>query len=489
MAAANPQEIGDPVAFLNARGQTGALIRAYDWAATALGAPATWPHSLKTAVSLMLGSAQPAYVAWGDDLISLYNDGYLPILGDKPIGIGKPFRELWAEIWNEFRPIVEATVRGEPQFFVDMPIALAGRSVSIGYFSFSYTPLRDDHWRIGGFYCAAVETTAQVLDAQRSLAERERLTSMFEQAPGMMLLYEGPDHTIALANPAVYELTGPRDLVGKTLRDAVPEMVEQGIVAMLDEVFRTGEAFVGHAVPMGLERSPGKFEQRYLDFVWQPLKSATGKVFAIFAQGVDVTERHRAEQHQKLLVDELSHRAKNLLAIVQSVAQQTFKGAAPADTVSRFEGRLGALAAAHSILTARRWDNAPIGQIIGDTIDPVFGDRSRIALKGPDLLLSPKTGVSLAMAVHELATNALKYGSLSQPGGTVAVTWHCEDDRLRLEWREAGGPVIAEPTARGFGSRMIERGLAAELNGRVEMAFAPEGLICTVVAPLPLLTP
>ena len=187
-------------AFLDGGGQMGALMRAYDWSTSPLGPPEDWPLPLRTAVELMLGARQPVYVAWGENLISLYNDGYLPIVGSKhPFGFGKPFRELWAEIWEEFRPIVEATMSGQAQHFVDLPIALAGRpGLPVGWFTFSYTALRHDS-RICGFYCAATETTEKVLaddrqrfllelsDATRRLADPERILATASQALGKRL--------------------------------------------------------------------------------------------------------------------------------------------------------------------------------------------------------------------------------------------------------------------------------------------------------------
>ncbi|HVF84044.1 MAG TPA: PAS domain S-box protein [Sphingomicrobium sp.] len=201
---------------------------------------------------------------------------------------------------------------------------------------------------------------------------------------------------------------------------------------------------------------------------------------------IDITDRMKAEQHQRLLIDELSHRAKNLLAIIQSVAQQSFKGARdPADMLRSFEGRLGALAAAHGVLTREKWEAAPIRRVICDTITAVKSDDHRLELDGPDLMVPPKTGVSLAMAIHELVTNALKYGSFSGEDGRVLIRWGVEEGRLKLEWREEGGPPVSPPERRGFGSRMIERGLAAELDGQVRIDFRPEGVVCTVDAPMP----
>jgi PAS domain S-box-containing protein len=201
---------------------------------------------------------------------------------------------------------------------------------------------------------------------------------------------------------------------------------------------------------------------------------------------MDITERKRWEDHQRLLIDELNHRVKNTLAIVQGIAQQTFVGERfPADVRQAFEGRLSALAAAHNLLTRQNWEAASIRQVVADTVAAVGPRTGQVRIDGPDLLMTPKAAVSLAMAVHELATNAVKYGSLSEPGGRVEVGWRTADDRLKLEWREHGGPAVVPPRRRGFGTRMIERGLAAELDGRVAISFLPEGLVCSVDAPLP----
>jgi PAS domain S-box-containing protein len=213
---------------------------------------------------------------------------------------------------------------------------------------------------------------------------------------------------------------------------------------------------------------------------------AEGRCVRLLGAAVDITARKRDELHQRLLINELNHRVKNTLAIVQGIAQQSFKGASVAPQAREaFEGRLGALSAAHDVLTRQNWEAASIRQIIDDAVAP-YRDRHRaFTIDGPDLQLAPKTAVSLGLATHELATNAVKYGALSVPDGRVEVRWRVEDGRLRLLWRESGGPPVVAPERRGFGSRMIERGLAAELGGNVKIQFEPEGVVCSVDAPLP----
>jgi len=203
-----------------------------------------------------------------------------------------------------------------------------------------------------------------------------------------------------------------------------------------------------------------------------------------------VLERKRTEEHQRLMTKELNHRVRNTLAVVQSVASQSFRdGAASEAARQAFESRLGALAAAHDVLTHRNWEAAPLAEVVSKTVFGCGAEDGRISLEGPDIWLPPKAAVSLTMALHELCTNAVKYGAYSTPDGKVHVAWAlveaAEGRRLRLEWREAGGPVVTPPKRRGFGSRMIERALARELGGSVELRFLPEGLHCVLDAPAP----
>jgi PAS domain S-box-containing protein len=215
-----------------------------------------------------------------------------------------------------------------------------------------------------------------------------------------------------------------------------------------------------------------------------PLVQPDGSI-AQLAVTRDISQRKKAEEHQRLLINELNHRVKNTLAIVQGLAQQSFKGHQVPESVRRaFDGRLAALSAAHNILTDRNWEAASLVQIVEDSVSPHRVREERIVAEGPDLLIPPKMAVSLALALHELATNAAKYGALSVAAGRIEIRWRHEDGRLRLVWRESGGPEVIAPATRGFGTRMIERGLAADLGGAVKIDFRSEGVVCTIDADL-----
>lgn len=199
----------------------------------------------------------------------------------------------------------------------------------------------------------------------------------------------------------------------------------------------------------------------------------------------EVAERRRAEERQQLLIHELNHRVKNMLATVQSVARQSLGRAGGSGPLADFEERLMALAWTHDILTRERWAGASLATVLARTMSP--HGPGRVTLKGPDLRISPKMALALAMGVHELATNAVKYGALSVDKGRVEIAWRLDETasptQLRLEWRERGGPRVGPPKTRGFGARLLERGLAHELGGQVAIRFLPAGVRCEINAP------
>ncbi|HZF95259.1 MAG TPA: PAS domain-containing protein [Allosphingosinicella sp.] len=216
------------------------------------------------------------------------------------------------------------------------------------------------------------------------------------------------------------------------------------------------------------------------------IRNENGFAARMIGAMLDLSDWKDAEKHQRLLLNELNHRVKNTLAIVQGIAQQSFKGDNATPAARRaFEGRLAALSAAHNVLTDRSWAPVSMLQIVEDAVAPYRGHAGGFDIQGPPVPIPPKAAVSLALTVHELTTNAIKYGALSAPAGRVSVRWEVTDGRLRFVWRESGGPAVTSPSRRGFGTRMIERGLAAELDGTATIEFREDGVICTVDAPLP----
>jgi len=242
----------------------------------------------------------------------------------------------------------------------------------------------------------------------------------------------------------------------------------------------------------------GKYDVEYrvkqLDGSWRWL-SAWGlvefegrgpdrKPVAIAGASRDLTERKQSEELQQLLVNELNHRVKNTLTTVQSLVAQTLRGVVDlASARDAIDARIVALAGAHDLLTSRSWSGADVAAMVDRAIAPFA--TGQFTVDGPSAELSPKQALALSLALHELATNAGKYGALSIPDGRVALRWQEQDGELHLQWRESGGPPVVPPASRGFGSRLLEDGLFRDLDGQTRLEFAADGVFCSITAALP----
>lgn len=312
-----------------------------------------------------------------------------------------------------------------------------------------------------------------------------QIRRLFMRAPSFVAVLRGPSHVFDFANEAYLRLIGRHDIVGRTLLDVLPEIEGQGFLQLLDQVQRTGEPFLGREVSVMLARERGAPpEERFLDFIYQPIVESDGSISGVFVEGSDMTDRVLANQRQRLLLDELNHRVKNTLATVQAIAQQTLRGASTPETfAAAFEARLLALSQTHNALTESQWAGAGLRQILVQELGPYGAERIR--MDGPDVHLPARVALSLGMVFHELATNAAKYGALST-SGRLLLDWSLPDEgeTLRFRWREAGGPPPRKPERRGFGSRLIERSITAELRGKIDTDYSPEGLVVRFEAPL-----
>jgi two-component sensor histidine kinase len=500
---------------------------------------------------------------------------------------------------------------------------------------------------------AVVQREAMLVElrvAQQAISqERRRLEEMFRQAPSFMALVRGPEHIFELTNPAYMRLVGNRDILGRSVVEALPDAAAQGFVDLLDRVYQTGEPFTTKGYLYAVQPVPGGDSyDRYLDFVYQPTRDAAGKVDGIFVEGYDVTDqvidakrrgalaelgdrlrdqadaaiivrsaaeclaiglgaqrtgfgtvsidnetvlvqpdwcapgvasvaglhsfrsfgsyvenlkrgetvaiddvatdertadsveafaviktrsllnlpvleggrlvlivfahqgqprawsddelqfvrqigdrtrsaiaRSASEKQQGILNQEISHRLKNTLAMVQAIASQTLRQVAERDAVEALNQRIGALARAHEILLHQNWVDAQMVDVTNAVL-AAFEDGRRFRVVGPDILLGPRATLSYSLLLHEMATNALKYGALSVPDGHVDIRWRVlgdgPDAELDLTWNEAGGPPAAAPTGRGFGSRLIRMGLVG--TGGVELGYLPSGLTAQMRATL-----
>lgn len=273
---------------------------------------------------------------------------------------------------------------------------------------------------------------------------------------------------------------------GEAMRILWPEEVAEEIIGHFRRTLETGEPFFSRDFYRP-RNDVGDIE----GYEWELQRTTIpdGR-HGVICYYFDSTELRRAQQQisqdqrrLRLLVDELNHRVKNTLVIVQSLAAQSFKGSQTTPQARAvFEGRLEALATAHDVLTKAQWEEADLAALVASGARSC-GVEARLSIEGPSVGLPPQTSVTLAMATHELLTNALKYGALSNEQGQVEVSWTLGGDgarRLRWTWRERGGPPVRQPERRGFGSRLLESAMAAETDGRVEVVFAPDGLVCVL---------
>lgn len=285
-------------AFLSGGRDLGALIAARDWSDTPLGPLADWDQSLKTTVSIILRSDVPMVILWGPGGVLIYNDAFVGIAaGRHPKALGMVIEDGWPEVADHNRHIMEVCLRGETLTYRDLELTLhrSGAAEQV-WMNLDYSPILDTTGRPAGVLAIVVETTEKVIAERWRASELDRQRQMFEQAPGFMAMLSGPEHVFDLTNAAYMQLVGHRDVLGLPVRAALPEIAGQGFFELLDGVYRTGEPFVGTSLKVQLQRLPGvSSEERFIDFIFQPVRNPGGGVIGIFVQGSDVTDRRIAE--------------------------------------------------------------------------------------------------------------------------------------------------------------------------------------------------
>lgn len=318
--------------------------------------------------------------------------------------------------------------------------------------------------------------------ARREVAFQAHLLDVVQQA----VIATDREGRVTYWNAYAEQLYGwtKAEAIGRTVLElnAAPSSAAEAEAIMRD--LQAGGSWTGE---MELSRKDGQTFPAWVSD-W-PVRDQSGELVGVVGVSVDNTARRRAEDHQRLLINELNHRVKNTLAIVQSMASQSLRGAGVADARHTFEARLFALSDAHNLMVDAGWTALPLDEVVATVLKP-FGDpgHTRFDLQGPPVRLAPRTAIAFSLAVHELATNAVKYGALSNSAGRVRLHWAVDtrdgEPQFRAEWRESGGPEVeATRNRRGFGTRLIEQGLAAELSGQVALDFARPGLICRIEAP------
>jgi PAS domain S-box-containing protein len=299
------------------------------------------------------------------------------------------------------------------------------------------------------------------------------------------------DGIITSWNPAAEKLFGysADEIIGHPIATLAPPDRENEMPAILERI-RCGEK-VDHFETVR-RRKDGSLVD--ISLTVSPIRDEKDRIVGASKIARDITARKQADERQQMLVTELSHRVKNMLAVVGVLAERSCANATSvAGCLEAFRGRLQALAAAHNALIADDWAGASLAAVIQTTLEPYLGDDDRIRLDIHDLRITPELALSLALGVHELATNAVKYGALSSPAGRIALTAHLErggsGEALRLVWQEDGGPAVARPAVPSFGTSMLSQAIQYQHKGTVEFDWRKQGLVCRLSLPLATSSP
>ncbi|HEU5017834.1 MAG TPA: HWE histidine kinase domain-containing protein [Pseudolabrys sp.] len=272
------------------------------------------------------------------------------------------------------------------------------------------------------------------------------------------------------------------DILGRTDDELLPPEIRAAVIGLKRETLATGAP---QRLEIAFQDTTG---MRWHDVHVEPLRNEAGEIMGLTCAAVDVTERKEGEAHLRLLLRELTHRSKNLLAVIQAMARQTARHAGSIEPfLEQFSARLQALAASHDLLVRENWHGASVNELVRSQL-AMYMDRGgdQVTIEGPAIALKPEAAQNLGLALHELAVNAARFGALSVPDGHVSVTWERDgagDQALQLDWRERDGPNVKPRRKRGFGSMVIERNLARALDAEVDLTFDPDGLHCHVIIP------
>ncbi len=495
-----------------ASGEMADRTRAFDWSKSHLGPMERWPEALVVTVNNLLATKHPMFLWWGPELIQFYNDAYRRSIGsDKhPSALGQRGEECWPEIWPIIGPqITQVMSTGEATWNENqlVPIMRDGKLEDV-YWTYSYSAVRDLDGSIQGTLVTCTETTTATI-TQTTLRRRlASLAELFERAPAFFALLRGPEHIFELTNPLYQKLIAHRDVIGKSLRDALPEVEEQGFISILDEVYATGQPYTGRGIPVTLAvEGSERLEERILDFVYQPVGDVDDNLPGILVFGVDVTEARRTEQtllrSEKLaavgrLASSIAHEINNPLEAVTNLvylAQQTVQDETTANYLNVIEIELRrASAIASQTLRFHKQSSAAISvtsaALISDTLSLYQGRliNSSIVVDTRDLAPDPVECFEgeIRQALANLIGNAID--AMQAKGGRLvlrsrsATDWASCRKGLRITVADTGCGIpkdvfqrLFEPffTTKGHGGNglglWITKGIVARHEGKLSL--------------------
>lgn len=349
-------------------------------------------------------------------------------------------------------------------------------------------PLRDQAGQVTGAAVVISDITAskrveETLRASESRARRalDELEATYKTAPIGLCVLDTKLRFVRI-NDRLAAMNGAAvaDHIGRTPREIIPAVADQAEAA-LRRVLETGEPLLNVEITGEAPANPGV--QGIWNESWFPLRDEAGRIIGINVVAEEITERRLDEERLKLLAQEVDHRSKNILTLVATLVRLT-----RADSIEAYRanllGRLNALAHSHQLLAASRWHGADLRDLVSQELAAYRSeDATRVSLEGVDIEIQPAAAQALSMAVHELATNAAKYGALSVSSGRVAISWQVSGGALRLIWTETGGPSVAPPQCMGLGTDIILRSVQHQLGGEIRKDWRPSGLVCALTIP------
>lgn len=314
-------------------------------------------------------------------------------------------------------------------------------------------------------------------------AEETRMPMVFMDA-------KEPNNPIIFANNSFLRLTGYNrdEVLGHSFNFMMAQGTDPKALALIEAAFEVSH---DHSSEVRYRRKDGS--EFWAALFISPVRDESGDIIQHFASFIDLTRQKDEQAQSRMLIDELNHRVKNTLTTVQSIVAQALRNATDPEVIREsIESRLFALSRSHDLLTREKWESAGLLDVVKTALEPfeiADGRSERFRITGENVRFPTKAALALGIAFHELATNAVKYGAFSGETGCVRVAWTIEPapegDRLILRWSEEKGPPVTPPSKKGFGSRVIERGLALELGGTTHLDYRPEGVVCTIDIPAP----
>jgi PAS domain S-box-containing protein len=314
-----------------------------------------------------------------------------------------------------------------------------------------------------------------------SIEDARQLLSSIVENSGDAIISKDLNGIINSWNKGAERLFGyqPHEIIGRSVLTLIPPELQHEEPGIIERI-RRGER-LEHYETVRQRKDGGRI---HISLTVSPVKDKDGRIVGASKIARDISERKRADEQRILLINELNHRVKNSLAMVQSLAMQTLRGYEGSQGALRaFNSRLLALSRAHDVLTAERWEGASLHDVVDRALSP-FRMSGQIKIDGPHVRLTPRQALALSIVLHELATNAVKYGALSLPAGGVHVGWTRTNGVLDLEWRETGGPAVTPPSRPGFGTHLIERSLAHDLGGEARILYLANGVVAHLSVPL-----